>query len=206
MSHDSLLNPPPSPLLIVLSGLSGAGKDTVLTGLRHAGIPLEFIVTVTTRPPRPDEVDGVHYRFVSETRFQQMIAGDELLEWASVYGNHYGVPRQPVKQSLEAGWDVIVKIDVQGAATIKKKVPEAVFIFLAPPSMEELELRLRRRRTEKPADLRLRLSTAGGELKDLPMFDYLVINRRGELEHTIEVVQAIITAEKCRVKPRRISL
>ncbi len=208
MSHEgnTPLNPPAQPLLIVLSGLSGVGKDAVLTRLRQSSFPIEFIVTVTTRSPRANEIDGIHYRFVSDTEVQQMIDRNELLEWANVYGNYYGVPREPVKQALDSGKDVIIKVDVQGAATIKKILPQAVFIFLATPSMEELESRLKLRQTETPEDLALRLKTAEEELQQLPLFDYIVFNRRGEINRAVADIEAIITAEKCRVVPREITL
>ena len=208
MSHEghSPLRPPAKSLLIVLSGLSGAGKDAVLTGLRQSCYPLEFIITVTTRARRPNERDGVHYRFVSRNKFQELIDRHEMLEWANVYGHYYGVPRVPVKQALDSGKDVIVKVDVQGAATIKKILPQAVFIFLAPTSMEELGLRLKQRRTESPSDLDLRLKTAEEELEKLPLFDYMVINRQGEIDHAVADIEAIITAEKCRVIPRELTL
>ena len=135
-----------------------------------------------------------------------MIDANQLLEWATVYGNRYGIPREPVRQALENGKDVIVKIDVQGAATIKKILPQAVFIFLVTPSLEELEQRLRKRRTETPAELELRLKTAAEELEKLPMFDYMVVNRHGEIDRTVADIEAIITAEKCRVTPREIDL
>lgn len=208
MSHESHspLHPPAKALLIVLSGLSGAGKDAVLTRLRESGYPLEFIVTMTTRPRRANESDGVHYHFVSGNRFQQLIDRHELLEWANVYGNWYGVPKEPVKQALEKGKDVIVKVDVQGAATIRKILPQAVFIFLAPPSMAELVSRLKQRHTELPADLELRLKTAREELEKLPLFDYIVFNRQGEIDRAVADIEAIITAEKCRVTLREIAL
>lgn len=202
----SPLHPPARPLLIVLSGLSGAGKDAVLTRLKESGYPLEFIVTVTTRARRAGESDGVHYRFVSKDRFQELIDRRELLEWASVYGNWYGVPREPVKQALERKKDVIVKVDVQGAATIKKLLPQAVFIFLAPPSMEEVISRLKQRHTELASDLELRMKTARQELEKLPLFDYLVFNREGEIDGTVAAIKAIIAAEKCRVTPRELAL
>ena len=194
------------PLLIVLSGLSGVGKDTVIAGLRRSHLPLEISVSATTRPRRAGEKDGVDYHFVSPARFQEMIDNDELLEWATVYGNRYGIPREPVRQALQNGRDVIVKIDVQGAATIKKILPRAVFIFLITPYMEELEKRLKQRRTESSADLELRLKTAAEELRQLQMFDYVVVNRLGEADHAIADIIAIITAEKCRVQPGEISL
>jgi guanylate kinase len=208
MSHEgqSLLSPPAKSLLIVLSGLSGAGKDAVLTRLRKSSYPLEFIVTTTTRTRRPNERDGVHYRFVSKNEFQELIDRNELLEWAIVYGNYYGVPKEPVKQALDSGKDVIVKVDVQGAATIKKILPQAVFIFLAPPSREAIMLRLKRRRTESPSDLDLRLKTAEEELKKLPLFDYLVFNRQDEIDRALADIEAIIAAEKCRVTPRELAL
>jgi guanylate kinase len=208
MSHeaDSPLNPLAKSLLIVLSGLSGAGKDVVLARLRQSSYPLVFIVTVTTRARRPNERDGVHYHFVSRKKFEELIDGNELLEWANVYGNWYGIPKEPVRQALDSGKDVIVKCDVQGAATIKKILPQAVFIFLAPPSMEELALRLKKRRTESPSDLELRLKTAGAELEKLPLFDFLVFNRQDEIDRTVADIEAIIAAEKCRVVPRELTL
>ena len=208
MSHENHppLSTPAKPLLIVLSGLSGVGKDAVLTGLKRSGYPLEFVVTVTTRPRRPNEKDGVHYHFVSGAEFQEMIDGNQLLEWASVYGNRYGPPREAVRRALESGKDVIIKVDVQGAATIKKILPQAVFIFLATPSMEELAQRLKQRRTEKPSDLELRLKTAAEEMEQLTIFDYIVFNRPGELDRAVADIEAIITAERCRVTPREISL
>jgi len=202
----SPLAPPPKPLFIVLSGLSGAGKDTVLAGLRKAGLPLHIGVTATTRPRRRSEKEGIDYFFVSKDRFQELIDTGELLEWATVYSNRYGIPRGPVRRALEEGKDVIVRIDVQGAATIKKILPRAVFIFLLTPYLEELEKRLARRKTESSADLELRLQTAVKELRSLPMFDYVVINRTGEVDRAIADIVAIITAEKCRIAQRELSI
>lgn len=208
MSHES--QPPFSlatkPLLIVLSGPSGAGKDTLLTRMKESGYPFEYITTVTTRAKRAEETDNVDYHFVSARKFQEMIKNNELLEWANVYGNWYGVPRQPVKEALDRGQDIIVKVDTQGAATIKKILPEAVFIFLIPPSMEELVMRLKQRHTESPFDLALRIKTAEEEIKQLPLFDYVVVNKRGKIDQAVSEIKAIITAEKCRVSPRKIAL
>lgn len=200
------LRPPSQPLLIVLSGLSGVGKDAVLDRLRESGYPLQFIVTATTRARRHNETDGVHYHFVSDDKFQELIRRGELLEWANVYGRWYGVPKEPVRQALDEKRDVIIKVDVQGAATIKKILPQAVFIFLAAPSLEEVVPRLKQRRTESQADLELRIKTAREELVKLPMFDYIVFNRHGEIDRTVADIKSIITAEKCRVKPREVSL
>ena len=199
-------NPPSSPLLIVLSGPSGVGKDAVLARMKASGYPLEYITTITTRRQRAKERNKVDYHFVSTKRFQEMIARNELLEWANVYGNWYGVPKQPVKKALDTGQDTIVKVDVQGASTIKKILPQAVFIFLMPSSTEELITRLKQRHTESSFNLALRIKTAEEEIKQLPLFDYLVINRQGEIELAVSDIKAIITAEKCRLTPREIAL
>jgi len=197
---------PSKPLLIVLSGPSGAGKDAILSRMKKSGYPLEFITTVTTRPRRAGEKNNVDYHFVSVEAFQKMLKAGGLVEWANVYGNWYGVPKEPLKRALAKGQDTIVKVDIQGAATIKKIIPQAVFIFLAPPSMGELKRRLTQRQTESPFDLARRLKTAEGEMKKLPLFDYVVVNRQDEIELVVTEVEAIITAEKRRVKPREISL
>lgn len=194
----------PMPLLTVLSGPSGAGKDAVLTRMRELKCPLTFITTVTTRPRRPGETDRIDYCFVSPEEFQGMVQKSELLEWARVYQNWYGVPRQPVREALNAGKDVIVKVDVQGAATIKKMSPLAVFIFLMPPSMEELCQRLERRHTESPEALAVRTQAAVSEIKELPLFDYVVVSRRNQIDEAVADVMAIIKAEKCRVAQREI--
>jgi len=208
MSHES--QPPLSlatkPLLIVISGPSGAGKDALLTRMKKSGYPLKYITTVTTRARRARERDTVNYHFVPTTKFQEMIKNNELLEWANVYGNWYGVPRQAVKEALDSGQDVMVKVDTQGAATIKKILPEAVFIFVIPPSMEELVTRLKQRRTELPFDAALRIKTAEEEIKQLPLFDYVVINKRDKIDQAVSEIKAIITAEKCRASPRKIAL
>jgi guanylate kinase len=203
---DGLFDPANRPLLIVLSGPSGAGKDAVLTRMKELGTPLEFIITVTTRPRRSRERDNVDYHFISRETFQKMIEQKELLEWANVYGNWYGVPKEPVKQALSRGRDVMVKVDIQGATTIKKVLPQAVFIFLMPPSKPELITRLKQRNTESVPDLSLRLKTAEEEIKRLPMFDYVVVNKRGQIDRVASDIAAIITAEKLRVTPREYDL
>ena len=199
-------NLPRSPLLIVLSGPSGAGKDVVLSRLRESGYPLRYIITVTTRSQRANEKDNMDYHFVSPERFQEMISGNELLEWANVYGNWYGVPKQPVKQALGKGQDTIVKVDIQGAATIKKVLPQAVFVFLTPPSIEEVITRLKQRHTESASELALRIKTAEEEIKQLTLFDYVIVNKQDEIDLAASDIKAIITAEKCRVKRREINL
>ena len=206
LDRQAPFNVPIRSLLVVLSGPSGVGKDAILNRMKQLGYPLEYITTVTTRPQRVQERDGLDYHFISEQKFQEMVRHKQLLEWANVYGSWYGVPSVPVKQALDRGRDVIVKVDVQGSATIKKNLPEAVFIFLTPPSMEELSVRLKQRHTESPLDLALRVKTADEEMKQLSLFDYIVVNEPGEIDRAVSHLQAIITAEKCRVNPRRLAL
>ncbi|MBC8249000.1 MAG: guanylate kinase [Anaerolineales bacterium] len=195
-----------SPLLVVISGPSGAGKDATLNRMEELGYPFHFVVTATTRPRRPNEVDGVDYHFVSEQEFAEMLEKNELLEHAIVYGQHKGIPKKQVREALESGKDVIMRIDVQGAATIRRLVPEAVFVFLTASSEEELSRRLEKRRTETPEGLKRRIATAWEEMKRLDEFDYVVVNRDSHLDETVETIAAIITAEKCKVKQRRIEL
>ena len=193
-----------NPLLIVLSGPSGVGKDAVLEGFKKRAYPMHYAVTATTRPRRKKETDGVDYHFVSKAEFEKMIEKGELLEWANVYGNLYGVPKSELRQAMDKGKDVIVKVDVQGAASIKKTVPQAVFIFLAPPSMEDLNKRLKQRKTESSIDLEVRIEAAEKEMNSLSMFDYVVVNHKDGIGRAISQIESIITAEKCRVKPRTI--
>lgn len=195
-----------SPLLVVLSGPSGVGKDAVLTGMRLSGPPFYFAVTMTTRPQRAGEEDGVDYRFVSKSRFEQMVRDGELLEWANVYGNLYGVPKTGIREALAKGQNAIVKVDVQGAATIRSMHPGAVLIFLAPPSMSELEKRLKQRKTEFGVDLSLRMDAAREEMNSLSMFDYIVVNHQDGVESVTSQIECIVTAEKCRVRPRSVDL
>lgn len=194
------------PLLLVLSGPSGVGKDAVLSRMRECRVPLDYITTVTTRPRRAIEKAGVDYHFISREKFERMVEQGELLEWAEVYGNWYGVPKAPVRRALEGGWDAVVKVDIQGAATIKKTLPQAVFIFLMPPSMEELISRLKNRRTETAFDLDLRARTAKDEMARMPFFDYAVYSWRDEIDRAVSDIRAIISAEKCRVNQREIVL
>jgi guanylate kinase len=189
-------------LLFVLSAPSGTGKDTVIRRLREQGVPIHVSVSVTTRAPRPNEIDGVHYHFISREEYDDLLAQDELLEHAEVHGNWYGVPRRPAREWLATGEDVLLKIDVQGASTVRKKVPNAIFIFLAPESIDDLNRRLIARHSETPAERARRLADASKELKQQVWYDYLVINRHGRLDEAVEQVKAIITAEHCRVKKR----
>ncbi len=193
-------------LVIVISGPSGVGKDAILNRMKQRGYPFQFMVTVTTRPKRANEKDKVDYHFVSPNEFQNLLNDNGLLEWAQVYGNWYGVPKGPIKEALAQGKDTVIKVDVQGAATIKKILPEALFIFVAPPSFQELSDRLTNRSTESEADLRLRLKKAEDEMEQICNFDYVIVNRGNELDKAIEQILAIVSAEKCRVNPRKISL
>lgn len=206
MREVSCKNRSANPLLIVLSGPSGTGKDAVLTKMKKSGYPLKYITTMTTRPQRAREKNTVDYHFISTEKFQAMIENKEFLEWANVFGNWYGVPRQAVKQALDEGQDTILKVDIQGAATIKKILPEAIFIFLMPPSIEELGIRLKQRRSESANNLTLRLKAAEDEIKRLPLFDYIVVNKREGIDAAVSQIKAIISAEKCRVTPRQITL
>lgn len=187
-----------TPLLIVLSGPSGVGKDLLLSHMRASSIARHFAVTATTRPKRSAEQDGVDYHFVSKARFEAMIAADELLEWAPVYGNYYGVPKAQIADALAQGKDVIVKIDVQGAATIRRIAPDALFIFLAPPSVAELERRLAGRLTETEEALALRLNTARRELAEAAKYDYVVVHHTHGTAAAAREIEAIIDRERAR--------
>lgn len=178
----------------------------MLARMRKLGRPFHYVVTATTRPKRAGEKNGVDYHFLSRKEFQQMIDKHQFMEWANVYGNYYGVPKDEITSALSKGVDAIVKVDVQGAATIKEILPQAVFIFLMPPSVEELEKRLRKRRSESSADLALRLERAKGEIKSLPIFDYVITSRQNKLDEGVSQIDGIVAAEKCRVKPRIVEL
>ncbi|MDD5288743.1 MAG: guanylate kinase [Dehalococcoidales bacterium] len=194
------------PLLIVLSGPSGVGKDAVLNYLKKSSPNFKFVTTMTTRPRRFNEKNDVDYHFVSKNEFQNLLENNELLESASVYNNWYGVPKEPIRKALKQGNDIMVKVDVQGAASIKKIVPQAVFIFLMAPSREELADRLTKRYTESQTTLAVRLQAADDEIKQVSMFDYVVINHSDRIGLAVDEIKAIITAEKCRVKSRDITL
>ena len=195
-----------SPLLVVISGPSGVGKDAAVQRMEELGYPVHFVVTATTRSRRPTEVDGVDYHFISEQEFAEMLEKDELLEHALVYGQHKGIPKKQVQEALESGKDVIMRLDVQGAATIRHMAPQAVLIFLTASSEEELIHRLKARKTETSEGLKRRVATAREEMKRLDEFDYVVPNCDNHLDETVETIAAIITAEKCKVKQRRIEL
>lgn len=193
---------PAPPLLVVVSGPSASGKGSLISALRDLDRSWHFAVTATTRPMRPGEVDGTDYIFLDADTFLRMRERDELLESAQVYDRWYGVPRQQVRDPLIAGRDVILEIDVQGAATIRNIAPEALTIFVMPASMDELRSRLAGRGTEDAAEMERRLHEASVELGRMHEFDYRVVNRNGKLDSAVREIDAIIAAEKCRVNPR----
>jgi len=197
---------PRYPLLIVISGPAGVGKDSVLRRMKELGYPFHFVVTATDRPPRPGEVHGVDYFFLSTEEFLRLEREGELLEHAVVYGEHKGVPKQQVRDAFASGKDVIMRVDVQGAATIRRLAPEAVLIFLTAESKDELVRRLKGRGTETPEKLAERVGKIEWEMSRMQEFDYVVVNREGELDRTVAQIAAIVEAEHCRVHPRRVQL
>ncbi len=186
-----------SGLLIVISGPSGVGKNTVINNLFNRQPGLKYSVSATTRAPRPNEIDGQHYFFLTDTEFQKKIGNGEFLEWAKVYEYYYGTPKQNVQQLLESGQDLVLDIEVQGALQVKRSLPDAVLIFLAPPSLSELKKRLIGRNTELKAELNKRLQYIKTEFQSIPQYDYLIVNQ--EIDLTCERIKCIIQAEKDRV-------
>ena len=184
------------PLLVILSGPSGVGKDTVLIRMKQLKCPFHYVVTATTRPRRESEIDDREYHFLSREKFQEMIRQDEFIEWANVYGYYYGVPKEEMRQALREGKDIIVKVDVQGTETIKKKLPQAIAIFLKPPSMENLEQRLRGRSSESSDNMNIRLKKAKDEIQKSAFFDYVVTNYQDEVDKVISRIQDIVDDEK----------
>lgn len=188
-------------MLIVISGPSGVGKGTLVKQVAKLMPELQLSVSVTTRPPRPGEEDGKHYFFRTEEQFQKMVENGDLLEYAQfVTGLFYGTPRDYVEGKIAAGQDVLLEIDVKGAIQVKERMPHGVYVFILPPTMEELEERLRKRQTEAAEAIRQRLSVAVDELNFLPLYDYQVVN--DDLEKSTRKLQSIIVAERCRVSRR----
>ncbi len=196
----------PEPLLIVLSGPSGVGKDVTLQALKKRNIPLYFVVTATTREARPEETHGVDYFFYSKEEFQAMIDADELLEYAIVYEDYKGIPKEQVRKAMQSGLDVILRVDVQGAAKLRELNPDAVLIFLLPSSVEEWHERLNNRQTETEESMKIRLNKVKWELEYLPIFDYMVVNRHNCLDEAVDTIIDIIHAEHHRTIPRKITL
>ena len=196
----------PGAMLVIISGPSGVGKDAVIAALRgrDGSHDYHYVVTCTTRPRRPGEVDGVSYLFLDVGRFQALREAGELLEANEVHENWYGTPRAQVRDALVAGRDVILKIDVQGAQVVKENVPEAVLIFIVPPSLESLFQRLKSRATETADQLELRQRNAAIELARQDDYDYIVENRDGEVEATAERIERILADEHARHPDRRV--
>lgn len=184
-------------LLIIISGPSGAGKGTLCRALISKNDRLKLSVSCTTRQPRNMEKEGVNYFFVTVDKFNEMVKSGDLLEYAEVYGNYYGTPRSFVDKNLNEGYDVILEIDIQGALKVKEKYPEGVFVFILPPSMEELKNRIKKRGSETEESLLKRFKSAFQEINYISKYNYVIIN--DVVENAVEKIESIITAEKCRV-------
>jgi guanylate kinase len=206
MCENDFTLPHPEPLLIVLSGPSGVGKDTIIQRMKARDLNFQFVVTATTRLPRPNEVHGRDYFFYTLEEFNRMIERDELLEYALVYNDYKGIPKQQVRDALSTGNDVVMRLDVQGATTIRKLCPEALLIFLSPQDEGEMIKRLMERKTESPEELKLRIATARHEMTQVGIFDYVVVNREHCQDETVDAIISIITAEHHRVKQRVVTL
>ena len=194
------------PLLIVISGPSGVGKDTVVRALLKSDPLLHFVITTNTRAPRQGEKEGVDYFFVSKEKFEDMIAKDELIEWAHVYDDYKGVPKSQVSNAFASGMDVLMRLDVQGAEKMRALFPDAILIFLLPPDEQEWRRRLKKRNHSLDNDFELRIKTAQEELEKIGIFDYFVVNKEGKLKEAVDTIQKIIDAEHQRVHHRKISL
>ncbi|MDI6604643.1 MAG: guanylate kinase [Thermoanaerobacteraceae bacterium] len=184
-------------LLIVLSGPSGAGKGTIAKALLKNENNIKLSISTTTRKPRVGETDGKNYFFTTVDKFKNLIEEDKLLEWAKVYDNYYGTPKDFVLKNIEEGFDVILEIDIQGALKVKDKFPEGVFVFILPPSMEELKNRIKKRGTETEEEILKRFKCAYEEINFVSRYNYVVIN--DDVDNAVEKIKAIIVAEKCRV-------
>lgn len=191
---------------MIISGPSGVGKDTIIEAMRRREPPhpRHHVITVTTRERRPNEIDGQSYHFLSRDDYERLRAADGLLEASEVHGNWYGTPRDQVQAALASGRDAILKIDVQGAHKVRQKVPDALLIFVVPPSLEALEARLVGRHTESAADLAIRRRNAALELAAKDEYDHVVVNETDEIDRTAEDIDAIIDAEHERSAGRRL--
>jgi guanylate kinase len=208
VSEPEVLLGAPGAQLVIISGPSGVGKDTIIAALaaRPRDPDYHYVVTCTTRAPRPGELPGVSYQFVTRIEFHALRDAGELLESAQVHGNWYGTPRRDLAQALADGYDVILKIDVQGARVVKERVPDALLVFIVPPSLEALFQRLRSRATENADELELRQRNAAIELARQGDYDHVVVNETGEIERTAAEIEAIIEQDKRRNSDRRIRI
>ncbi|KAJ0091934.1 hypothetical protein Patl1_25478 [Pistacia atlantica] len=195
--------PPPNPLIIVISGPSGVGKDAVIKKLRESRDSLHFVVTATSRPMRPGEEDGKDYYFVTKDEFLTMVEKNELLEYALVYGDYKGIPKKQIREYMGKGYDIVLRVDIQGAETLRRILGNsAVFVFLVAESEMAMVERLVQRRTESKEELLVRIATAREEIKHVKNFDYVVVNAEGKLDNAVKLVDSIIDAEKAKVWQR----
>ncbi|MBT3862924.1 MAG: guanylate kinase [Chloroflexi bacterium] len=196
-----------NPIVVVISGPSGVGKDVMIDRMIESDrIGFHFTVTATTRDPRPGETDGINHHFVTVDEFINQIAADDLLEWAQVYGNYYGVPKKQVRDALAAGNHVILRVDVQGAKRLSEIIPEALLIFIIPPSLDVLKSHLEKRGVDTEAEMTKRLEAATEEISQASLFDFTVTNEEGRLDDTVDQVVEIIESESQRIPPRKMSI
>ena len=196
-----------NPIVVVISGPSGVGKDVMIDRMIESDrIGFHFTVTATTRDPRPGEKDGINHHFVTVDDFVNLIANDDLLEWAQVYGNYYGVPKQQVRDALTAGNHVILRVDVQGAKRLSEIIPEALLIFIIPPSLDVLKSHLEKRGVDLEVEMTKRLAAANEEISQAHLFDFTVTNEEDCLDDTVNEVVEIIESESQRIPPRRVSI
>jgi guanylate kinase len=193
-------------MIVVLSGPSGVGKDAILERMAELKYPYHFVITATTREPRPGELDGVNHYFVDRERFQELIDSNELLEHAEVYGNMYGVPKQQVREALAAGRHVMIRVDVQGAERIRQLVKDALLIFIMPPDLQSLQARLEDRGVDALEAITERRSKAIDEMNDADWFDVSIVNHDDRLDEAVREVINVIDAESERESPRNFNL
>ena len=191
--------------MVILSGPSGVGKDSVLRALKGCHLPFHFVVTANTRPPRPDEEEGVDYFFVTRERFENMIVRDELIEYAHVYGDYKGIPRDQIAQAIASDKDIIMRLDVQGAERMREMYPEAILVFLLPEDEQSWLNRLSVRGNDPSKDYELRRQTVAKELEKVAIFDYLVINADNRLQQAVDSILEIIRVEHLRVHHRTLT-
>jgi len=195
------------PLVVVISGPSGVGKDVMIERMIESGrLGFHFTVTATTRAPRTGEQDGINHHFVTVDDFVNLIATDDLLEWAQVYGNYYGVPKKQVRDALAADNHVIIRVDVQGAKRLREIIPDALLIFIIPPSLDVLKMHLENRGVDTEAEMTKRLAAATEEIDQASLFDFTVTNEENQLDDTVDNVVAIIESESQRIPPRPVSI
>lgn len=194
------------PFLIVISGPYGVGKDSVIARMKERGAPYHFVITATTRPRRETEAHGRDYYFVSFDEFARMIEEDELIEYAAVYDEYKGIPKQQVREALQNGKDVVMRLDVQSAEAVRRIAPEAILIFLTAENDEQLTSRLQQKASQEAGAISIRLAAARKELLQVHAFDYIVINRDFQIDDTVDIIMGIINAERRRIRPRRIAI